>query len=353
MTMKNGQPSSSKQGSGLINHYQALLCTHYGDWRELQITQLVHQPLKSGEVRIRVRHAGVGFAVSLFVSGKYQRKPPLPFTPGTEAAGEILELGPNVAHLSVGQRVMAALDWGAFGQEVVTQADTVYGLPDNIALADAAALPITYGTVWSSLEWGASLKPGEVLLVHGASGSLGMAAVQIGRLMGATVIATASSDAKREAAIKNGAHHTLPSDATQLVEQIKILCPQGGVDVVFDPVGGDLFDASVRCCAPQSRMLVIGYAGGRIPEIKTNLLLVKNISLIGFNYGLYIGWGRTDERKKFSPRVRAMIDKLLTALSREEMPLPITQRFAFSQWEQAIDTTLSRRVIGKVILDLP
>jgi len=337
----------------LINQYQALLCTHYGDWRELELTQLERLPLKPGEVRIRVRHAGVGFAVSLFVSGKYQRKPPLPFTPGTEAAGEILELAPDVTHLVVGQRVMAALDWGAFGQEVVTPADTVYGLPDNIALSDAAALPITYGTVWSSLEWGAALKSGEILLVHGASGSLGMAAVQIGRLMGATVIATASSQAKRDAASRNGAHYALPSDATQLVEKIKTLCPQGGVDVVFDPVGGDLFDASVRCCAPLSRMLVIGYAGGRIPEIKTNLLLVKNISLIGFNYGLYIGWGRTDERKKFASQVRAMIQRLLLALSRHEMPLPLTQRFAFKEWENAIDTTLSRRAIGKVILDMP
>lgn len=337
----------------MTNHYQALLCTQYGDWRELELTQLKRKPLHAGEVRIRVRHAGVGFAVSLFVSGKYQRKPPLPFTPGTEAAGEIIELGSDVKHLRVGQRVMAALDWGAFGQEVVTRADTVYGLPDNISLANAAALPITYGTVWSSLEWGASLKAGEILLVHGASGSLGMAAVQIGRLMGATVIATASTEAKREAALNNGAHYALASDPAGLVEKVKDLCPQGGVDVVFDPVGGDLFDASVSCCAPLSRMLVIGYAGGRIPEIKTNLLLVKNISLIGFNYGLYIGWGRVDERKKYAPRVRVMIEKLLTALSKNEMPMPVTQRFPFSDWEHAIDTTLSRRAIGKVILDLP
>ena len=333
--------------------YQALLCQEYGDWRDLEITAVARLPLKPGQVRIRVRHAGVGFAVSLFVAGKYQRKPPLPFTPGTEAAGEILEVAPDVMHLVVGHRVMGALDWGAFGQEVVTTADTVYVVPDNIALSDAAALPITYGTVWSSLEWGAALKPGEVLLVHGASGSLGMAAVQVGRLMGATVIATASTQAKRDAAIKNGAHYALSSDPALLPEQIKELCPRGGVDVVFDPVGGDLFDASVRCCAPLSRMLVIGYAAGRIPEIKTNLLLVKNISLIGFNYGYYIGWGRTDERKHFAPQVRQMIDKVLSAMSRGDMPLPVTQRFPFAEWKTAIDTTMSRRAIGKVILDMP
>lgn len=345
---------NSRTGSTrMSDSYQALLCTEYGDWRDLKITTISRAPLKPGQVRIRVRHAGVGFAVSLFVAGKYQRKPPLPFTPGTEAAGEILEVASDVTHLTVGQRVMAALDWGAFAQEVVTTADTVYGIPDNIALADAAALPITYGTVWSGLEWGAALKPGEVLLVHGASGSLGTAAVQVGRLMGATVIATASTEEKRAAAIKNGAHFALPSDPDELPDHIKKLCPRGGVDVVFDPVGGDLFDVSVRCCAPLSRILIIGYAAGRIPEIKTNLLLVKNISLIGFNYGYYIGWGRTDVRSQFAPQVRQMIGKVLAAMSCGEMPLPVTQRFAFADWETAIDTTMSRRSIGKVILDMP
>lgn len=335
-----------------MDDFEALVCTHWGHWDELALQRVQRIPLAPGQVRIRVRHAGVGFAVSLFVSGKYQRKPPLPFTPGTEASGEVIEVASDVTRLYPGQRVMAALDWGAFGEEVVTTAETVYSLPDALNLAHAAALPITYGTAWSALEWRAHLQPGNTLLVHGASGALGMAAVQIGRLMGAQVIATASTEAKRVAALHNGAHHALPSDAEALAASVKALCPKGGVDVVFDPVGGDLFDASLRCSAPEARMLVIGFASGRIPNAAANLLLVKNVSLIGFNYGYYIGWGLTDERKRFAPQVQGVIARLLDALANGSMPPPMTQHFALSQWKEAIETTMSRRAVGKVILDL-
>jgi len=335
-----------------VGDFEALVCTHWGHWRELALQRVQRIPLAPGQVRIRVRHAGVGFAVSLFVSGKYQRKPPLPFTPGTEASGEVIEVAPDVTRLYPGQRVMAALDWGAFGEEVVATAETVYPLPEALNLAHAAALPITYGTAWAALEWRAYLQPGDTLLVHGASGALGMAAVQIGRLMGAQVIATASTEAKRVAALHNGAHHALPSDAEALAASVKALCPKGGVDVVFDPVGGDLFDASLRCTAPEARVLVIGFASGRIPNAAANLLLVKNVSLIGFNYGYYIGWGLTDERKRYAPQVQGVIARLLDALDNGSMPPPMTQRFAFSQWKEAIETTMSRRAVGKVILDL-
>lgn len=231
------------------NDYLGLVCSRWCHWSELALQRLPRQPLAPGQVRIRVRHAGVGFALSLFVSGKYQRKPPLPFTPGTEIAGEIIEVAPDVTRLHPGQRVAAALDWGGFAEEVVAMADTVYPVPDGLELAQAAALPVTYGTVWAALAWRAALQPGETMLVHGASGALGTAAVQVGRLMGARVIATASTEAKREAALRNGAAHALPSDAATLAAAVKALCPAGGADVVFDPVGGDLFDASLRCAA--------------------------------------------------------------------------------------------------------
>lgn len=233
--------------------YLGLLCSEFGHWSEGQLNRLPRQPLGAGQVRLRVRHAGVGFALSLFVSGRYQRKLPLPFTPGTEAAGEVLEVAPDVTRLMPGQRVMAVLDWGAFGEEVVIDAATVYPLPDTVPLAKAAALPASYGTTWAALEWRAELQPGQTLLVHGASGSLGMAAVQIGRYMGARVIATASTAAKREAALANGAHHALAADPNTLAAEVKALCPRGGVDVVFDPVGGALFDASLRCAAPRPK----------------------------------------------------------------------------------------------------
>ncbi|NYT63566.1 NADPH:quinone oxidoreductase family protein [Alcaligenaceae bacterium] len=338
--------------SGTMNDYEALVCNQWGHWRELVLQRVSRTPLGPGQVRIRVRHAGVSFAVSLFVSGKYQRKPPLPFTPGAEVSGEILELAPDITHLRLGQRVVAALDWGAFGQEVVTTAATVYPVPDGLSLAQAAALPVTYGTVWSALEWRANLRAGDTMLVHGASGALGMAAVQIGRMMGARVIATASTEQKRAAALRNGASYALPSDPAALAQSVKALCPKGGVDVVFDPVGGDLFDASLSCVAPEARVLIIGFTSGRIPTAAANLLLVKNVSLIGFNYGYYIGWGLTDERERYAAPVHAVVEKILAAVAEGALPPPMTEHFPLAQWEQALDTVMSRRSVGKVILDI-
>ena len=334
-----------------MSAYQALVCTRWGHWSELELQELERPGLKPGQVRIRVHHAGVGFAVSLFVSGKYQRKPPLPFTPGTEAAGEIIELGPNVHHLQIGQRVTCAMDWGAFAQEAVVTAATVYPVLAGVPLSLAAAVPITYGTVWSALEWRAKLQKGQTILIHGAGGALGMAAVQIAHLKGARVIATASSEEKRKAAMANGAQHALPADAETLPALVKALCPCGGVDVVFDPVGGDLFDASLRCIASHGLLLVIGFASGRIAQIPSNLLLLKNVSVSGFNYGQYIGWGLTDERLHYAAEVAKVIEQVLQAIENKTMPIPMTQHFAFSDWKNAIDTTMSRRSVGKVILD--
>ncbi|SOZ16710.1 putative Zinc-containing dehydrogenase [Cupriavidus taiwanensis] len=332
--------------------YQGLVCSRWCHWSELALQRIARRPLAAGQVRIRVRHAGVGFALSLFVSGKYQRKPPLPFTPGTEVAGEIIEVAPDVTQLRPGQRVAAALDWGGIAEEAVATAATVYPVPDGLPLAHAAALPITYGTVWAALAWRAALQPGDTMLVHGASGALGTAAVQVGRLMGARVIATASTPAKREAALRNGAAHALEPDPATLAAAVKALCPAGGADVVFDPVGGDLFDASLRCAAPGARLLSIGYASGRIPAVPANLLLVKNLTLVGFNYGYYIGWGLTDERRRFAPRVQAMVGEIMQAAASGRLAPPVLQHFALRDWLDAVDTTMSRRAIGKVMLDI-
>ncbi|MGE8320236.1 MAG: NADPH:quinone oxidoreductase family protein [Comamonas sp.] len=332
--------------------YDGLVCEQWCDWRELGVQRLARRPLAPGQVRLAVHHAGVGFALKLFVAGQYQRKPPLPFVPGTEAAGVVIEVGEGVAHLAPGQRVAAALDWGAFAQEAVVSADTVYPVPEALPLRVAAALPITYGTAWAALEWRGQLQPGEVLLVHGASGALGMAAVQIGRAMGAVVIATASTEAKRAAALANGAHHALPADAQALPAAVKALTGGRGVDVVFDPVSGDLFDASLRCTAPGGRMLCIGFASGRIAQVPANLLLVKNVAVIGFNYGLYIGWGLTDERRHHAARVQALVARLFEVVASGRMPAPLTEHFPFADWRMALATTMERRSIGKVILDM-
>ena len=331
--------------------FSGLVCTHWGHWRGLQMQPIARLALAPGQVRLGIAHAGVGFAVSLFVAGTYQRKPPLPFTPGTEASGVVLEAAPDVRHVRPGDRVVAALDWGAFAQEAVTTADTVYPVPTGLSLAHAAAMPITYGTTWSALAWRGQLQAGETLLVHGAGGALGMAAVQIGRLMGARVIATASTAEKREAALAQGAAHALSGDSAELAAAVKAIVPQG-VDVVFDPVGGDLLDASLRCVAPGARLLVIGFAGGRAASVPTNIALVKNVAVIGFNYGYYIGWGLTDERARYAAAVQTVVGRALAAVAEGAMPPPRIQRMPFAQWEAAIDTVMSRRSVGKVILDI-
>ncbi|MGY2085811.1 NADPH:quinone oxidoreductase family protein [Blastococcus sp. SYSU DS0539] len=329
----------------------ALLCTRYGDWRDLDLTTVARPPLQPGQVRIRVRHAGVGFALSLIVGGTYQRRPPLPFTPGTEISGHVLEVAPDVTGLSVGQRVAAALDWGGFAEEAVATQETVYPVPDGVDLADAAGLPITYGTVWSALDWRAGLRAGETVLVHGAAGGIGSAAVQVARLMGARVLATAGTEAKRRSALANGADHVLPSDAGTLAARVKELTG-GGVDVVVDPVGGDLFDASLRCVAAGARVLTLGFAAGRIPQIPANLLLVKGVSVIGHNYGHLIGWGPIDDRRDHAPAVRRMVAAIFDAVARGALPRPVTQHFPLAHWEQAVETVMSRRSLGKVLLDV-
>ncbi|GAA5233685.1 NADPH:quinone oxidoreductase family protein [Verticiella sediminum] len=333
--------------------FQALCCEAYGDWRELRVRGVRRAPLGPGEVRLAVRHVGVGFALSLFVAGKYQRKPPLPFSPGTEVAGEVLEVASDVRRLSPGQRVFAALDWGGFAEEAVVREETVYPLPDALPLAEAAGMAISYPTAWAALAWRAAPQPGETLLVHGASGALGMAAVHCGRAMGLRVLAVASTAAKREAALAHGAEVALDADAAALPAAVKAATGGRGADIVFDPVGGDVFDASLRCVASHARVLVIGFASGRIPQAPANLLLVKNVAVIGFNYGYYIGWGLTDERARYAAQVQGMVADMLQAWRDGRLALPTVQRYAFDAWPQAIGAVMGRASIGKVVVDLP
>lgn len=345
-------PAARLAAAGDADAFEGVLCEQWCDWQDLQVKTLARPPLQPGQVRIAMHHVGVGFALKLFVSGKYQRKPPLPFTPCTEGAGLVIEVGEGVANLRVGQRVAAALDWGGLAQEAVVTAETVYPVPDDLPLGLAAALPLTYGTTWAALDWRARLQPGEVMLVHGASGALGMAAVQIGRRMGATVIATASTEEKRAAAHANGAQHVLTSDADQLAAEVKRLTGGRGVDVVFDPVGGALFDASLRCIAPEGRILAIGFASGTIPQVAANLLLVKNVAVIGFNFGLYVGWGLTDERRRHAATVQALMANLFAAIASGEVARPLVRHVPFADWREGVALTMTRQTVGKVIVDM-
>lgn len=329
----------------------AVVCEEWCDYHDLKFKEIAPQELKAGCVRIKIKYAGVGLAVSLFVAGKYQRKPPLPFVPGTEIDGIVSEVAADVHHIKPGTPVVAILDWGGFAEEAVATAQTVYPLPAGLDLAMAVSLPLTYGTSYSALHWRAQIAPGKTLLVHGAAGGVGLAAVELGRMAGARVIATASSEEKLEMARQRGADHTILSGSSDLVKSVKELTGGYGADVIYDPVGGDLFDASLRCIAPEGKIIIIGFASGCIPQVTTNILLVKNAELIGYNFGYYVGWGLTDERKRYEGRMRAMMDELFAAALTGKIKPTVSMRYPLGNFAEAIDAVMERRSIGRVLLE--
>ena len=240
-----------------------------------------------GEVRIRVRAAGLNFADTLMIRGQYQDRPELPFVPGIEVAGRIERCGEGVAGFTPGERVMATPDHGGFAEAVVTSAVNVVRLPDTIDDTTAAGFAIAYGTAYGALVWAARLQAGETLLVHGAAGGVGLATVECGRALGARVIATARGAARLAIAQAHGADRVIDTGAEDVRLRIRELTDGRGADVVFDPVGGALFSASLRSIAWGGRILVVGFASGDIPQIPANLLLVKNAAAVGFYWGSY------------------------------------------------------------------
>ena len=329
---------------------RALFCRQWCEFKDLRVEDIPAPELRPGCVRLRVAYAGLGFAISLVVTGRYQRKPPLPFVPGTEVTGTVIEVAAGVTRVKPGDRVLAILDWGGFADEAIATEDTVYPLPPGLDLASSTHLAISYGTAYGALAWRARLQPGETLLVHGAAGGTGLAAVELGKQLQARVIACASSEEKRAAANAHGADLVLPP--RDFREQVKAYTGGRGADVIFDPVGGDVFDESLRCIAGEGRILTIGFAGGRVPQIPANLLLVKNIAVLGFNFGTYVGWGLTDERRAYAPRVQAMMARLFDwALSGKLRPT-VSHCFELARFAEAMDVVLGRGSTGKVALKI-
>jgi len=329
---------------------RALLCREWCEFKDLRIEEVPAPVLRPGCVRLRVAYAGLGFAVSLLVAGKYQRKPPLPFTPGTEVTGTVIEVAAGVTRVKPGDRVLAVLDWGGFAEEAIATEETVYPLPAGMALDSSVHLAISYPTAYAALVWRARLQPGECLLVHGAAGGTGLAAVELGKLLEARVIACASSEEKRAAAKAHGADLVLP--AREFREAVKQFTGGRGADVVFDPVGGEVFDESLRCIAAEGRILPIGFASGRVPQIPANILLVKNISVLGLNYGSYIGWGLIDERRSHASKVQAMLAQLFDWTLAGKLQPTLSHCFELARYAEAMEVVLARGSSGKVALKI-
>lgn len=327
---------------------RALVCENWCEFRDLLLTDVDEPAIRPASVRIAVRYAGVGFAHSLVVAGKYQVRPPRPFIPGTELVGTVEEVGNGVDHVKKGDRVLATVDWGAFAETVVAPAVTVYRLPPEADLLNSLHLATSYPTAYVALAWRARLQPGETLLVHGAGGAIGMAAVEIGRMLGATVIACASSEEKRAAALEHGARHAL--QASGFRERVKELTGGRGADVVFDPVGGEVFSESLRSVSLEGRIIPVGFASGQIPQIPANIVLVKNISVLGVYFGTYIKEGSDNARERYAPKIQAMMSELIRWMCDGSLR-PCTGRvFDFSEYAKAMDFVLQRKSIGKVAL---
>ncbi|MCA8926725.1 MAG: NADPH:quinone oxidoreductase family protein [Alphaproteobacteria bacterium] len=307
--------------------------------------------LRPGGVRIAVRAAGVSFANLLVIEGRHQNRAEPPFTPGTEVAGVVTELAPDAGGgLKLGDRVCAGLPSGGFAEEVVATDDNVFPIPDRLGFPAATLFPTIYATAFCGLVWRAALAPGETLLVHGAAGASGLAAVEIGKALGATVIATAGGEAKGAAACAHGATHVIDHRRDDVRAAVLDLTGGRGADVVFDPVGGDLFDASLRCIAPLGRLLTIGYASGRIPSIPANLLLVKNISAIGLYWGFYMAWGKTQASPALRAKVRGMFGDMFQLFEKGLLRPEVDRELPLASFAEGLRRVQDRGVIGKIVL---
>ncbi len=268
---------------------KALLCRQFGDIDDLVIGEAEVAPLGDNGVHVAVHAASVNFMDQLMVQGRYQHKPDFPFVPGSDAAGEVIAVGKEVTHVKPGDRVSIGAYTGAFAEEMVADAGQVFALPDGIDYAIAAAARMAYGTGIYALDDRASLQPGEVLVVHGAAGGLGLAAVDLGRHMGARVIGSVGSDDKMDVVRGYGAEHVINYSRENVRDRVKELTDGRGADVIYDTVGGDVFDQSLRCINWGGRLLVIGFTSGRIPSAPANLPLLKNCAIVGVFYGAWIG----------------------------------------------------------------
>jgi len=307
---------------------------------DLRLVDVAGRPPKVGEVRIRVHAAAVNFADSLMISNQYQHKPPLPIIPGMEAGGEIIEVGPGVDHLTIGDRVIGYARLGYFAEEATVSAAQVFKMPKKMNFLQAAAFPISYGTAHVGLEHRAQLKPGEVLLVTGAAGGVGIAAIEVGKALGARVVAAASTTEKLDLAARHGADYLVNSRGGDMVARIKSLT--GGVDVAFDPVGGDAFRAALKCMNFEGRILVIGFAGGERQTIPANHVLVKNCDIIGLSWSFY--------REKMIEVDRRAYADLCRMFDEGQVNPPVTETFPLADAGKALRRLVDRSAMGKLVL---
>jgi NADPH2:quinone reductase len=321
---------------------RALVCPALADdFSTLRIEQRTLPAPGTGEVRVRMRAASLNFPDVLMTQGKYQLKPPLPFVPGMEGAGEVVAVGERVGDVRVGEAVVVAARFGMFAEEVIVPAAMVRPKAAAMTWAEAASYPAAWLTAYVALVRRGALQRGETLLVHGAAGGVGMAAVDLGLLLGATVIATAGAEEKLAVLKARGAHHVIDY-RLGFRDEVKRITHDKGADVIYDPVGGDVFDESVRCIAFDGRLLVIGFTSGRIPTVSVNMPLIKGFSVVGVRAGEY---GR-----QFPEKGRENI-AAIEKMAHEGMVRPhVGFSVKLDDAVEAFRALAARRVVGKAVV---
>lgn len=321
---------------------KAIQCVEWGGPEKLQIAELPLPRPGPNEVRIRVAAAGVNFPDALIIQRKYQLQPPLPFVPGTEVAGTVDALGDGVARLKPGDRAVAFVGIGGFAQYVCAAESQVAPLPTGIEDSVAAGFTLTYATAQHALLDRAQLKGGETLLVLGAGGGVGLAAVELGKIAGARVIAAASTEDKLEAARSLGADESINYATSDLRETVKAMTGGKGADVIYDPVGGAYTEAALRAIAWRGRLLIIGFANGEIPQIPANVLLLKGISAVGAY------WGEFAKREPVANR--RMLGELFGWLAQGRLKPRVSRVYPLADTAQALADLLARRAVGKLVI---
>ena len=323
---------------------KAIVCKTYGPPENLILEEIDDPVAAENEAVVQIYSASLNFPDGLQIQGKYQFQPPMPFTPGSEVGGIITSVGAGIQGFSVGDRVMATPGIGGLAEQVAVKADGLRKIPDSMDFKTAAGFAMIYTTSYYALKQRAQLQPGETLLVLGASGGVGLAAVELGKLMGAKVIAAASSDEKLDFVNRLNPDALLNYGDGELKERVKELTGGAGADVIYDPVGGDLFDQSCRCINWNGRLLVVGFASGRIPQYKANLALLKGSSMVGVFLGRFRKEDPAEYEKNFA--------ELLGMYDAGKLKPIVTESFAMTDFVDAFNVFTERKVMGKVTLEI-
>ncbi len=321
---------------------KAVVCAQWGGPESLVIGDVVLPDPKPGEIRIRVRAAGVNFPDVLIIQKKYQLQPALPFSPGAEIAGEVISVGEGVSHLKSGDRVVSFCGIGGFAEEVIAPAAVTFPMPPGISFELAAVFSLAYGTSWHAVRDRAALQAGETMLVLGAAGGVGLAAVEIGKALGARVVACASTDEKLEVCRQHGADALINYQSGDLREAIKRECGRNGPDVIYDPVGGKFAEPCFRSIAWRGRYLVVGFADGEIPSLPLNLALLKGASLVG------VFWGEFAKREPANNQKG--LAEMFGWIRKGKLKPLVSRTYRLEEAPQALMDMAARKVVGKVVV---